>query len=67
MPCLQTKSFEEESRESQGNKSVASAASDLKGLLEGSSRINDKKAGAGALFCITSVPKVSAHRMAGCQ
>ncbi|CAK0784455.1 hypothetical protein CVIRNUC_007659 [Coccomyxa viridis] len=54
----QTKSFEEESRESQGNQSVASAASDLKGLLEGSGRVNDKKAGAGTLFCIASVPKV---------
>ena len=67
MPCLQTKSFEEESRESQGNKSVASAASDLKGLLEGSSRINNKKAGVGVLFCITSVPKVGPHGVAGCQ
>lgn len=55
---MQTKEFDEESKESQGNKSVANVASDLKGLLEGSCRINDKKAGVGSLFCITSVPKV---------
>ena len=67
MPCLQTKSFEEECRESQGNKSVASAASDVKGLLEGSGRVNDRKAGVGALFCITSVPKVVCNRAPGCQ
>ena len=55
---LQTKAFEEESKDSQPYKSVACVAEELKGLLTGSQRINAKKAGVGSIACITSVPEV---------
>ena len=61
--ATQTKTFEEDSKESQGNTSVANVASDLKGLLSGSNRVNEKKAGVGSVYCVRSVPKVRLLQM----
>ena len=54
---VQTKAFEGQSGDAQPYQSVARAAEDLKGLLTGSARINDRK-GVGTLESITSVPEV---------
>ena len=54
---MQTKAFEGQSGDLELHQSVASVAEDLKGLLKGSTRINDRK-GAGSLSCINSVPQV---------
>lgn len=54
---VQTKAFEGQSGDSQPYQSVASVAEDLKGLLTGSTRVNDRK-GVGSLQSITSVPEV---------
>ena len=55
--AAQTKVFERQSGDAQPNQSKASVAEDLKGLLTGSTRVNDIK-GAGSLVSITSVPEV---------
>ncbi len=55
---LQTKAFEDLMGEGQACKATASVAGDLRGLLEGSSRINPRKGGAGAIRCILTMPQV---------
>ena len=56
--ATQTKTIEEDSKELQGNTSVTGVISDLKSLLSGSNRVNEKKACEGSVHYVRSVPKV---------
>lgn len=56
--CEQTKAFEDAAGEGQAYKAAASVAGEMKGLLEGSSRVNPRKGGAGAVRSILAVPQV---------
>lgn len=57
--CAQTKAFEDAACEGQAYKATASVAGELRGLLEGSSRTNPRKGGAGTVRSILTVPQVN--------
>jgi histidine ammonia-lyase len=59
--CLdvQVKVFEEVAGDAQAYRVAASVASDLRGLLEGSSRVSPRKGGVGTPHSILAVPQVT--------
>ncbi len=57
---MQTAAFEPELAEAHPYKASVAVASDLAGLLEGSSRVNPRRNGAGNLHELSAVPQVHA-------
>ena len=55
---VQVKSFEAEGSE-QHFREAALVSADLRGLLDGSTRVNARKGGVGAVACILDVPRAS--------
>lgn len=53
----QSKAFEEAAGEGQAYKAAGSVAGELRGLLEGSTRTNPRKGGAGVVQCILAIPQ----------
>lgn len=56
--AMQTKAFDEGAGDGEAEKAAGSVAGELRGLLEGSSRINPRKGGAGSPLCVLAVPQV---------